>query len=816
MQDQGPAVVRRRRSAKYVQQVTEEPQAQEAASAASESLQTGAQAPVQQTSGPQVPVQQPSGAYRVQQTSGPQVPVQQPSGAYRVQQSSGAQVPVQQPSGAYRVQQTSGPQVPVQQQSGAYRVQQTSGAQVPVQLMSGAYRVQQTSGAQVPVQQPSGPYRVQQTSGPQAPVQQPSGPYRVQQLSGAQVPVQQPSGPYRVQQPSGTQMYPQQQMGGAYQMQGQVPPQQWQGATPYQAPMAGNQTFQGQSSMNPQPMQGTYMGYGAPAPTSQQQGYHPGYPQGQGVQRNGAQESVQRNHQEAKPEASGKPFQGYFPQSNRSSGGQGDRKPDRAPGKGLPVWMKVLSAVGALAMVAVVVMVISNNVQRNRRAQAIEMAVAPYDDRYVEGVYVDGISLGGMTRDQAYQAVNNNAVLRSNAWSVSLTYQGQLVRSISSSDLSMKVDIQETMAAAWQQGHVGTMEERKAEMDRIAIERYEAYTANPSGDTSQLDSILQEIANQVYRAPSDATIASFDPNLTYPFTFNEEVVGRSLNIEPVKEEIYHHLSTMETGDIELEVTMTQPNVTVEDLKTNTVALRGSAETPIASFSTDNRNENIRLAFSKISGIILQPGAQFSFNNVVGQRTEKNGFLPAIEYAYGDHVEGIGGGVCQASTTVYLAAVRSGMEILKREPHSDSVSYIDYGKDATVYWYSNHKIDMVFKNTSSSPIYITAAVQSARTKKSNLTCVVRMYGAGMDGISYDIETVETPIDPPSEPEYIKDKKAEYVTYTDQQKTVSKAQPGCVVESYLVTYQNGVPVDRKYMYTDTYKAKAERIYVGVTSR
>ena len=127
---------------------------------------------------------------------------------------------------------------------------------------------------------------------------------------------------------------------------------------------------------------------------------------------------------------------------------------------------------------------------------------------------------------------------------------------------------------------------------------------------------------------------------------------------------------------------------------------------------------------------LNPGADFPFNApVLADRADHRhlhrGFYPAIEYVYGEHVEGYGGGVCQASTTLYQAAVCAGLQILKREPHSDSVSYTDYGKDATVYWVGKRKIDLTFKNNTEDPIYIIAAVQKDPTNKKRLIAKERI-------------------------------------------------------------------------------------------
>jgi vancomycin resistance protein YoaR len=273
---------------------------------------------------------------------------------------------------------------------------------------------------------------------------------------------------------------------------------------------------------------------------------------------------------------------------------------------------------------------------------------------------------------------------------------------------------------------------------------------------------------------------------------------------------------MSSGTLELQPETVEPEVHILDLQKHYM-LRSSVYTPISTSSEENRNNNIRRAFEFINGYVLQPGDQFSFNSVVGQRTEENGFFPAIEYAYGEHVMGIGGGVCQASTTLYQAAVCAGLQIVKRQPHSDAVSYTEYGKDATVYWVGKRKIDLVFRNSSEDPIYMVASVLQDPSNKRRLIAKVMMYGADMGDVRYEIETKTVQeIDPPENPVYVKDKEGTYVTYTDQQKSVSKAKPGYVVESYRVKYAGNTETERTILYTDTYDPKPERIYVGVNRR
>ena len=491
---------------------------------------------------------------------------------------------------------------------------------------------------------------------------------------------------------------------------------------------------------------------------------------------------------------------------------------NRAPQ--LPDPPKKKSRAGLILVIVVLAAVLGTGgyfaVDHYLQAKALHEAVTAYDNFFVEGVYVDGIHLGGMTPEQGLNSVQSQIQQRNDAWLVTLMYQGTQMAQINAGMLGMSVDIGQVLNEAWKQGHEGTEEQRYAAMQALRETPYEAYTATPSGDTSVIDNVLAQVKSQIDTQAVNARMLTFDPSQPYPFTFQEESRGRRLDVEELRTELYHMVATMTSGRIELEPETVEPSVLLADLQRHYM-LRSSVYTPISTSSTDDRNKNIARSLEIINGYELQPGAQFSFNDVVGQRTEANGFFPAIEYAYGEHVMGIGGGVCQASTTVYQAAVCAGLQIVKRVPHSDSVNYTEYGKDATVYWVNKRKIDLVFKNNTEDPIYIVASMQQDPSNKKRLIAKVTMYGADMGDVRYEIEckTVQE-IDPPENPVYVKDKEAAYVTYTDQQKSVAKAKPGYVVESYRVKYSGNTELERVMLYSDTYEPKAERIYVGVTKR
>lgn len=137
---------------------------------------------------------------------------------------------------------------------------------------------------------------------------------------------------------------------------------------------------------------------------------------------------------------------------------------------------------------------------------------------------------------------------------------------------------------------------------------------------------------------------------------------------------------------------------------------------VAEFSTNfpryqtSRNRNIELASDLLTGTILLPGEEFSFNDVVGPRTVGRGFREAGIYVNGRHDTGIGGGICQVSTTLYNAALLSDLQIVRRANHSMPVNYVPVGRDAAV---SYGTLDLVFRNNREYPIAVTMEYQAGK-------------------------------------------------------------------------------------------------------
>ena len=446
----------------------------------------------------------------------------------------------------------------------------------------------------------------------------------------------------------------------------------------------------------------------------------------------------------------------------------------------------------------------------------VNSQVIPYDNLFCQGVFIDGIPMGGLTAEEGTRAVQEHINSFQSSWYIRLMYREQIVATLTGDMLGMVVKTHDVLEEAWRLGRSGDIFERKAARDALLTDNCHFFTAFPNpANLSIIDDILLNIKTEVYREATDAKLVGFDPLADSPFTYQQETAGRMLDIITLKESILEKVYLMETAEFEIVPSPIWPAVTVDDLKALTT-LRGESITEIARASTENRTNNIRVAFDRINGKQLKPGERFSFNGVVGVRDSKN-FFEAIEYANGTEQMGYGGGVCQASTTIYLAALKAGLEITKRLPHSDSVSYTPYGQDATVSSVKGHEIDFSFRNNTDGTIYICSAVRPDPKNKNRYICRVRIYGPDMGGITYKIESVTVQkLSIPATPIYDKDTDQAFVIYTDETKLKTKGKEGYVVETYLVTILQNQETHRKLISTDKYPAKPDRYWVGTRKR
>ncbi|MEC0370748.1 VanW family protein [Paenibacillus chibensis] len=239
-----------------------------------------------------------------------------------------------------------------------------------------------------------------------------------------------------------------------------------------------------------------------------------------------------------------------------------------------------------------------------------------------------------------------------------------------------------------------------------------------------------------------------------------------------------------------------PEITVSSLKTEGV------ERKIIEFSTSlgtsaaGRAYNVSSAAQAMDGMVLKPGDLFDYAKVIAKAEEKYGFREAPVILNGKLVPGIGGGICQVSSTVYNAALRTGLQIVERRNHSLPVSYLPKGQDAT---FAEGSINFRFKNTTGKTLIIRAQVEDN-------TLTVKFFGTFPKNVEYSVEsrTVETLA--------VTDK---FVQNKDvpvgAQEVLQEGKPGYIVETYQVKKVNGEVVERKRISRDTYRPQNRLIAV-----
>ncbi len=220
-----------------------------------------------------------------------------------------------------------------------------------------------------------------------------------------------------------------------------------------------------------------------------------------------------------------------------------------------------------------------------------------------------------------------------------------------------------------------------------------SYEITMKVDTSKTQAIVDKIAGEVHAAPANAKVTKFDSSASDMFTFQKEVVGRDIDSADLVNKINGIFQGgKNAGEAEAKVNSVEPKYTEDYLKSHIVKL---SEYSTESTNNSNGNENMRVSLAACNDSIIEPGESWSFNDCTGDSNqESNGYMPAGVIVEGRSETGIGGGICQSSTTIYNATLLCGMEVVERACHYYPSTYVDAGRDATID-YGN--IDLVMKN-----------------------------------------------------------------------------------------------------------------------
>lgn len=273
---------------------------------------------------------------------------------------------------------------------------------------------------------------------------------------------------------------------------------------------------------------------------------------------------------------------------------------------------------------------------------------------------------------------------------------------------------------------------------------------------------LDEVYERVHSEPQNPTL---DPDNNYDLV--EAKDGVDFDLDSAKTS----LTEAKDGDrVEIPLTYTPADMTTDEYKS--LLFRDE----LSSYSTevegsDNRKTNVKLAAEYCDGTILMPGESFSYNLGVGELTEERGFLPGPSYADGQSVMDMGGGICQVSSTMYMACLYANLEIDERHCHPYPSSYVPAGLDATVAWGG---CDFIFTNDTDYPIKLSTTYDGYST-----SCTI--WGTVTEPFSVELytETLETE---PYETKYELDKSLG----KDEQVLDTVGIDGLTIQSYRRVY------------------------------
>jgi vancomycin resistance protein YoaR len=221
----------------------------------------------------------------------------------------------------------------------------------------------------------------------------------------------------------------------------------------------------------------------------------------------------------------------------------------------------------------------------------------------------------------------------------------------------------------------------------------------PLMDLHHLDILTAELSQQVYIEPKNAILDEHG-------NLQPEQLGYQLDKRAFHTLYHSYFYSKGAKTLKVPKKPIYPEVDSELLSRIRQQAIGYYVTYFNSYNT-SRTNNIRKSSEAINNYVLFPGQTFSFNEVVGQRTKERGYMPAPIIVRGELSKGVGGGICQVSSTLFNAVDRAGLKIVKRYSHSKRVPYVPPGRDATVSWYGP---DFVFMNNYKHPILVRSKVR----------------------------------------------------------------------------------------------------------
>ena len=417
---------------------------------------------------------------------------------------------------------------------------------------------------------------------------------------------------------------------------------------------------------------------------------------------------------------------------------------------------------------------------------------------FSEKITVQNVEIGGLKYDEAYALLQKEEKKILQETSLSLTYQDQTF-TLNADDLGASFDTQQVLEDALKAGREGNF------FQRNGGESSTNYTITLSLNGEKAYYSAYHKCSGIARLPADATF-SFQPTQENAICITEEVPGIEIDREALQSSIVKACEEQDLSPLTIPIIETAPQITQEMLN-GQVVLRGGFTTSFAKspYNDENRVFNIKKCAEIINSSeknTVGPGNSFSLNDVLGDRTTESGWKDAPGYTRGRAIDQPGGGVCQVSTTMYCAVLCADLQVVDRTNHSIPVGYSEMGLDATI---STGGPDFVFKNNTQENIYIQVLIH-----EDNSICI-NVFGTPhpeYDAIELVSEKTKT-LEPEGDMVITEDPDRP----AGSEEIYIKRRDGSIWKSYKVYKKDGAEIQRKEIFTSTYRAFAGEKIVGV---
>lgn len=303
--------------------------------------------------------------------------------------------------------------------------------------------------------------------------------------------------------------------------------------------------------------------------------------------------------------------------------------------------------------------------------------------------------------------------------------------------------------------------------------------------------VLLVLRTKVDNPPLDASVTY--RNDTFEYSTHQD--GLIVDADATLQNLQKALRDGKLDGVRIVTRKVHPRIKFDDVK-KIKYLLGVSET---TFNADqvNRTINIKKASQAVNGSVLLPGQVFSLHEKIGSGLKEQGYLPAPTLANNRISTGIGGGICQVATTVYNAAIQAGLDIVEREPHSQPISYVPPGFDATL---AGDSLDLKVKNNTGGPVMISVIPEGT-------VLTVRVFGVE-DKKNQDIKIV-------SEKKTILPRviiKIDQNLAPGTKVVKDKGRNGYRVKVYRVVSVDGHQIEKKLLSEDYYQPRNMLIYTG----